>query len=401
MNAARTRLVAELIERGTIRSDVVADAFAAVPRECFIPAVRAEQGLDGVYRDEAFVTKREQHGMPVSSSSQPTMMAQMLELLELRPGDRVLEVGAGTGYNAALISQIIGPRGELTTIDVDPELVRSARSALRRAGYRPRVVAGDGRAGWPQRAPYDRVIVTASADRIPRAWLDQLAAGGRIIVPLRLDPDGAAIQLIPVFERRADRLCSVGMTWGGFMSLHGGDGGWRGPVDSFEAHRSVAGSQTSFASLHGAGIARLSEPAARAVLAAVIARAGEQRAEGVTQMGNGATPLLLIYLLTRIPPGRRIAPVGECDHGVGLVDTASGSIALLTVPSPWGPGRSRRDDRVRWRLHAYSGGAAATEMEGLLAGWGELVDRCDGDQPRLRLTAYGRAEQLSVRFSWG
>ena len=401
MNAARARLVAELIERGTIRSDAVADAFAAVPRECFIPAVRAEQGLDGVYRDEAFVTKREQHGMPVSSSSQPTMMAQMLELLELRPGDRVLEVGAGTGYNAALISQIVGPHGELTTIDVDPELVRSARSALRRAGYRPRVVAGDGRAGWPQRAPYDRVIVTASADRIPRAWLDQLAAGGRIIVPLRLDPDGAAIQLIPVFERRADRLCSVGMTWGGFMTLHGGDGGWRGPVDSLEAHRSVAGSHTSFASLHGAGIARLSEPTARAVLAAVIARAGEQRAEGVTQMGNGATPLLLIYLLTRIPPGRRIAPVGERDHGVGLVDPASGSIALLTVPSPWGTGRSRRDDRVRWRLHAYGGGAAATEMEGLLAGWGELVDRCDGDQPRLRLTAYGRAEQLSLRFSWG
>ena len=137
------------------------------------------------------------------------------------------------------------------------------------------------------------------------------------------------------------------------------------------------------------------------MLAAVIARAGEQRAEGVTQMGNGATPLLLIYLLTRIPAGRRIAPVGECDHGVGLVDPASGSIALLTVPSPWGPGRSRRDDRVRWRLHAYSGGAAATEMEGLLAGWGELVDRCDGDQPRLRLTAYGRAERAQREVQLG
>jgi methyltransferase of FxLD system len=401
MNAARDRLVAELLERGTIRSDAIAAAFAAVPRERFIPTVLAEHGVDGVYRDEAYVTKRNEHGTPISSSSQPTMMALMLELLELRPGDRVLEVGAGTGYNAALIRQIVGRRGEVVTIDVDPELARSARAALRSGGYEALVVAGDGRAGWPQAAPYDRMIVTAAANRVPRAWLDQLADAGRIIVPLRLDPDGAAVQLIPVFERRADRLCSVGMTWGGFMSLHGGDGGGRGPADSLGAHRSVAGRHTSFASLRGAGIARLSEPAARAVLAAVIAGGGEQRAEGVTPMGSGATPLLLIYLLTRIPASRRIAPVGEREHGVGLVDPASGSIALLTVPSPWGPRATRGDDRVRWRLHAYGGVAAATKIERLLAGWGQLVDSCEGEQPRLRLTAYGRGEQLSLRLRWG
>lgn len=401
MNAARDRLVAELLERGTIRSDAVAAAFAAVPRERFIPTVLAEHGVDGVYRDEAYVTKRDEHGTPISSSSQPTMMALMLELLDLGPGDRVLEVGTGTGYNAALIRQIVGRRGEVVTIDIDPELARSARLALRSAGYEALVVAGDGRAGWPDAAPYDRLIVTAAADRVPRAWLDQLADAGRIIVPLRLDPDGAAVQLIPVFERRADRLCSVGMTWGGFMSLHGGEGGGRRPGDSLGAHRSVAGRQTSFASLRGPGIARLSEPAARAVLAAVIAGTGEQRAEGVTPMGSGATPLLLIYLLTRIPAGRRIAPVGEREHGIGLVDPASGSIALLTVPSPWGPRATRGDDRVHWRLRAYGGVAAATEMERLLAGWRQLVDSCDGEQPRLRLTAYGRGEQLSLRLRWG
>lgn len=366
MTSARDRLVAELLERGTIRSDAVASAFAAVPRERFIPVVLAEQGLDGVYRDEAFVTKRDQDGTPISSSSQPTMMALMLELLELRAGDRVLEVGAGTGYNAALMKEIVGSQGDVTTVDIDPELVRSARAALREAGYRARVVAGNGRLGWPERAPYDRVVVTAAADRIPRAWLDQLADAGRLIVPLRLDPDGAAIQLIPVFERRAGRLYSVGMTWGGFMSLRGGDGGRRAPIDSLGAHRSVAGKHTSFASLHGAGIARLSEPAARALLAAVIAAAGELRAEGVTPMGSGATPLLLVYLLTRIPAGRRIAPVGEREHGVGLVDAVSGSVALLTVPSPWGPGADRDPDRVRWRLHAYGGSEAAAQMERLL-----------------------------------
>ena len=401
MISAGDRLLAELLERGTIHTDAVAAAFAAVARERFIPAVLAEQGLDAVYRDEAFVTKRDQHGMPISSSSQPTMMALMLELLELRPGNRVLEVGAGTGYNAALISEIVGPGGDVTTIDVDPELARSARAALRAGGYRARVVAGDGRAGWPQRAPYDRVIVTAAADRLPRAWLSQLTAGGRIVVPLRLDPDGAAVQLIPVFERRAERLCSVGMTWGGFMGLHGGDGGQRAPVDSLGAHRSVGGKHTSFGSLHGAGIARLSDPEARALLSAVIAEAGELRAEGITPMGTGATPLLLVYLLTRIPAGRRIAPVGEREHGVGLIAPASGSVALLTLPSPWGPEARRDEDRVRWQVHAYGGDVAAAQLERLLADWGELVDRCGADLPPLRLTAYGSAEQLSVRFSWG
>ncbi len=399
--SARDRLVAELRERGTIRTEAVAAAFAEVPREHFIPSLLAEHGLEAVYADEAVVTKRDSHGMPISSSSQPTIMALMLELLDLRPGQRVLEVGAGTGYNAALIRRIVGRAGEVTTIDVDPELARTARAALRRAGYRARVVVGDGRAGWVGRAPYDRMIITASADRIPRAWLDQLSDGGRLIVPLRLDPDGAAIQLIPTFEKRSDRLRSVAMTWGGFMSLHDGDGGWHGPPDSLGAHRSVGGKHTSFASLHGNGIARLSERAAREVLAAVIAGAGEQRAEGTTRMGAGATPLLLIYLLTRIPAGRRIAPVGDRDHGVGLVEPASGSIALLTVPSPWGPDQDAREDPVRWRLHAYGGGAAATELERLLAGWNELVDHSVGDEPRLRLTAYGHREQLSVRFGWG
>ena len=83
----------------------------------FIPRVLAEQGLLGVYRDEAFVTKRHPKGIPVSSSSQPGLMATMLELLELRPGQRVLEVGAGTGYNAALIRHLVGASGRVTTIE--------------------------------------------------------------------------------------------------------------------------------------------------------------------------------------------------------------------------------------------------------------------------------------------
>ena len=148
--------------------------------------------------------------MPISSSSQPAMMAEMLELLELAPGQRVLEIGAGTGYNAAVVSQIVGPKGRVTTIDIDPEIAQRAKAALRKNGSRVDVRHGDGRAGFAQGQPYDRIIVTASAEVVQPAWLEQLTEGGRIIVPLRLDPDADSIQLIPVFERRGRRVALVG-----------------------------------------------------------------------------------------------------------------------------------------------------------------------------------------------
>src|SRR4051794_16053500 len=100
--ALRRALVSELEVRGVIRSAAVRSAFLRVPRELFVPERLAEDGLDAVYRDEAIVTKTGPQGMPMSSSSQPSIMAEMLERLLVEPGMRVLEVGAGTGYNAAL-----------------------------------------------------------------------------------------------------------------------------------------------------------------------------------------------------------------------------------------------------------------------------------------------------------
>jgi len=137
-----------------LASPRVAAAFAEVPRERFIPDLLEREGLEAVYRDEAVVTKRDARGMPLSSSSQPAIMAKMLELLDLRPGQRVLEIGAGTGYNAALLSHIVGSAGQVTSVDVDPELARAARRALRDAGVRATVVSGDGRDGHHGRAPY-------------------------------------------------------------------------------------------------------------------------------------------------------------------------------------------------------------------------------------------------------
>ena len=112
--------------------------------------------------------------------------------------------------------------------------------------------------------------MTACADEIPRAWLEQVADGGLLELPLRLDPDGAAIQLVPVLERRGVRLRSTVLTWGGFMPLHGGDGGWRALPATLDASRSVKGRHSSRISMTGAGLERLPANAARGLLASAL-----------------------------------------------------------------------------------------------------------------------------------
>jgi protein-L-isoaspartate(D-aspartate) O-methyltransferase len=118
-------------------------------------------------------------------------MAPMLEQLQLEDGMNVLEIGAGTGYNAALLSLLVGRRGRVVSVDVDPEFVSGACLALREGGYKARVVLGDGREGFSDAAPYDR-IVTASSDSVPIAWVEQLNPGGLLEVPLRLSRSGGA-----------------------------------------------------------------------------------------------------------------------------------------------------------------------------------------------------------------
>jgi protein-L-isoaspartate(D-aspartate) O-methyltransferase len=204
--AARTALVAQLRKTGAIRSDAVAEAFAAVDRERFL--TRAP-GADP-YADLAIAIKQAPSGLWLSSSSQPTMMAHMLELLELRPGQRVLEIGAGSGYNAALMAYLAGPG--VTSIDIDAELAADAAAAL---GDAATVVVGDGRAGWPAGAPYDRIMVTAATATIPDAWTLQLTPGGRLVAPMiRGDT-----QAVCAFVREPGALRRVATIRGHFMEL--------------------------------------------------------------------------------------------------------------------------------------------------------------------------------------
>jgi protein-L-isoaspartate(D-aspartate) O-methyltransferase len=390
-------LVAALRDKGVIRSDAVEAAFLTVPRERFVPAVVAEQGLEAVYRDEAIITKRDPRGMPLSSSSQPALMAEMLELLGPRPGDRVLEIGTGTGYNAALLAHMVGPKGSITSVDVDAELARAARRALRDAGYRASVTIADGRDGHPNAAPYDRIIVTACADEIPRTWFEQLANRGLLELPLRLDPDGAAIQLIPVLERQGDRLRSTALTWGGFMPLHGGDGGWRPPPATLGASHSVRGKHSSLISISGAGLEQLSADAARGLLASALAQRSRPRRRGVTDMSSTRPPLFLIYLLLRIPAAQRVSLSQDERLGVGLIDRRSRSLAVVSLRSPWSSDADTRRTRPRWRLDAYGNDTAAIQLERLVSEWQELRHE---HRTRLEVVARQHADVLRVSFAW-
>jgi protein-L-isoaspartate O-methyltransferase len=126
----RRALLAAVRERGAARDAAVARALLTVPRHVFLPGIALEE----VYRDDAIVTKRDGDGVPISSSSQPTIMAIMLDQLGVAPGHRVLEIGAGTGYNAALLAQLVGPTGEVVSIDIDEDVVERARAGLAAAG---------------------------------------------------------------------------------------------------------------------------------------------------------------------------------------------------------------------------------------------------------------------------
>lgn len=209
------RLIETLLADGSIRSPRVEAAFRSVLRHHFLPGTPLEE----VYSARAVVTRRSPDGMPTSSSSDPKVMARMLEQLDVQPGHRVLEIGAATGYNAALLSHLSGEAGAVTTVDIDPVLTATAVGNLRRDGvHGVEVVTGDGWAGVPSHAPFDRIEATVGVWDLSPAWTDQLCAGGVLEVPLWLR---TGLQASVAFRKTDDGLRSLSIEPCAFMPLQG------------------------------------------------------------------------------------------------------------------------------------------------------------------------------------
>jgi protein-L-isoaspartate(D-aspartate) O-methyltransferase len=213
-DSANQRMVDRLIAEGALWSPALIEAFRQTPRHRFLHRIfigqqRHEEWreintgapeserIDLVYSDRALITRLgtdpDGKQVPISSSSQPSLMAEMLEDLRPQPGQRVLEVGAGTGYNAALLASVVGP-GLVLSIDVDQAVLAEAAEHL--ADFVERGVHlnhGDGRDGWPAAAPFDRLMVTAATPDLEPAWLAQMNDGGVVVAPMVLWPGMAMV----------------------------------------------------------------------------------------------------------------------------------------------------------------------------------------------------------------
>ena len=234
----RAELVTTLVNRGVLSDPAWREAFATVPREVFVPRFtrrlrgKNEQGdqlvhydhatgggtaefLAAAYSDDSLVTRFNATGTATSSSSQPSLMAIMLEALDIQPGNTVLEIGTGTGYQAALLTHHLGDDA-VTTIEVNPEIAIDAEQALAHVGYYPSVVCGNGADGVPVRAPFDRIIATCGVLRIPPAWITQTKPGGKILANVSF----GLITLTVTAEGTATGQFDTGSI--GFMRLHDG-----------------------------------------------------------------------------------------------------------------------------------------------------------------------------------
>ena len=217
----RRRLVQRLVAEDVLHDEPWRRAFAAVPRHAFLPRFfvpagdrwaavdRTDPGwLDRVYSPDVLVTQLDDDpgrwdearatgpvpGTPTCSSSMPAIMAIMLEELHVRDGDRVLEIGTGTGYNAGVLCHRCGS-GQVSTVDIDPGLTATAAEHLAACGYAPAFATGDGTLGFPAGILFDRVLCTAAVSTIPLAWLEQTVPGGHLVTTLYRPLGGGLLRL--------------------------------------------------------------------------------------------------------------------------------------------------------------------------------------------------------------
>jgi protein-L-isoaspartate(D-aspartate) O-methyltransferase len=208
----RGRMVRRQIEARGILDPVILDAFREVPREAFV----SEQYAAAAYDD---------HPLPIEAGqtiSQPYIVALMIEAAGIKPGDKVLEVGAGSGYAAAVMSRIAA---KVVGIERQHDLIKVARVRLERLGYdNVRIVEGDGTRGCPEEAPFDAILAAASGSHVPKPLVDQLAPGGRLVMPIG-SPDWVQ-ELVKVTKRPDGTTEQQNLGGVRFVPLIGEEG-WR------------------------------------------------------------------------------------------------------------------------------------------------------------------------------
>jgi protein-L-isoaspartate(D-aspartate) O-methyltransferase len=230
--ADRAQRLADLLaENGDLRDEAWRAAVAAVPRHLLVPTAyrqdtttgawrqvdtTSDEGLDLVYSPETLITALDSFQVAVSSSTKPDLMLRMLQILDIHDGHKVLEIGTGTGYNAALLAHRLG-QANVFSVDIDPELIDAARRRLGDIGYHPTLVAVDGVDGLPEHAPYDRIIATCSVPAVPLPWVEQLAPAGRMLLDLKLDGvAGNLVDLRCLPDRVEGRFTA---RWATFMTM--------------------------------------------------------------------------------------------------------------------------------------------------------------------------------------
>lgn len=356
----RQALVAKLKEKNLLHDSLIEAAFLTVPRHRFLPD---DTPLEQVYADDVVAIKRDADGTVLSSSSQPSMMAMMLNQLRLQPGQNILEIGAGTGYNAALLQHIVGDEGNVTSLDIDNEMVQLAQKNLQRAGYGSivRVVAADGALGYAPRASYDRIIATVGVWNIPAAWVKQLKPRGLIIAPLWLD----SIQVSGSFQLQSDNsLLSQDNLPCGFIRLRGAESG---PVVSQRI---------------GSSSLILTSNAVRALdssaLHVLFSEDGEDNLLDMRLTAADYWSGFVPYLILNVPQGFTFAvynlsaneqAYGIEGHGFALITSGSACFVPYT-----GHGEVR----------SFGAPDSFMALQGLLAEW-DAVKRPGSDRLRLRL----------------
>jgi protein-L-isoaspartate(D-aspartate) O-methyltransferase len=281
----RNALVDQLRADGHARTPAVETALRTVPRHVFVP----DASLEDAYANAPVHIKYDTDGTSISCASQPGVVALMLDQLDAQPGERVLELGAGTGYNAGLLAHLVGESGHVTTLDVDDDLVEGARAHLAAAGItNAEAVTRDGALGYAEGAPYDRIIATVGAHGVPHAWLEQLAPGGRLLVPQRLK--GTVSRSI-AYEQRDGQWVSLGSEMNTFMPLR----------------RGIADDDRRVIPLSGDGTVRLQAPAGQHIdtdaLAGVLEQPRTEEWTGMTVQAMESPEWMELFVTCSLPSG--------------------------------------------------------------------------------------------------